>query len=414
MLRPMLMIVLLFPPGTLLAQPLPTAPPESQQVSVSRLARVGTAITGAIDAGDHAGAVWLVARNGRILDWQASGSRDVEASLPMKKDTIFRIYSMTKVVSSVAAMILIEEGRLRLDDEVGTYLPALAGMKVWQGGTETAPDLVATEHPITVKQLLTHTSGLIYGFDSRPIDKVYQEADAMGATSMDEFVGIAATLPLAFQPGERFAYGLGIDVIGAIVEQISGQPFEQFVRARITDPLGMEDTGFDLPPEKHSRIARIYRRGDDGTLEAVEPLADVYPSPGRGFAAGGAGLFSTASDYARFGQMLLNGGELDGVRILGRKTVELMMQNHLAHLDPPTTSPDGGDGFGLGGSVRVSVANAGEAGSVGQFGWSGAASTFFRIDPEEDLMILLLLQQVPFNDGNLIGRVSALVYASLN
>jgi len=398
--------------STAFAQPLPVAAPDSQGFSPQRLGRIQSAIEQEVAAGRYAGAIWLIARNGKIVDWRALGARDREVKLPMEKDTIVRIYSMSKVIASVAAMILVEEGRLRLDDEVGTYLPAFEKMQVWKGGTVERPELVPAERPITIKQLLTHTSGLIYGFGDSPLDKIYQEADPYAANSMAAFVDKAAALPLAFQPGERYAYGFGIDVIGAVVEKVSGQPFDQFVRTRITEPLGMRDTGFDLPADRFGRIARIYRR-ENGTLVPVEPFATVEAAPGKGFAAGGAGMFSTAADYARFGQMLLNGGELDGVRLLGRKTVELMMQNHLAHLDTPTTEPGGGDGFGLGGSVRVNVANAGEPGSIGQFGWAGAATTYFRIDPEERTLMLLLAQHAPFNEDALFQRFATLVYAAL-
>lgn len=395
------------------APPLPEASAESQGISPERLSRLEAVITQSVEAERYAGAVWLIARHGRIVDWQARGYRDLEARLPMARDTIVRIYSMSKVITTVAAMILVEEGRLRLEDEVGTYLPSLARMRVWKGGTESQPVLAPATRPITVKQLLTHTSGLIYGFGDSPLDKVYQKADPYSAPSMQAFLEIAATLPLAFEPGERYAYGFGIDVVGALVETISGQPFERFVKERITAPLDMPDTGFDLPEDRHGRIAKIYTRGKEGGLTPVDPFADVYPAPGRGFAAGGAGMFSTAADYARFGQMLLNGGHLDGVRILGRKTVELMMQNHLAQLDQPTTEPDGGDGFGLGGLVRVNVANANHPGSLGVFGWNGAATTLFRIDPREDTMVLLLTQHTPYNEDDLFGRFLTLFYASL-
>lgn len=394
------------------AQPLPTASPESKGFSPERLARIRAFVEDEIKANRYAGAIWLIARNGHIVDFQAVGQRDREAGLPMEKDTIVRIYSMSKVITSVAAMILVEEGRLRLDDEVGTYIPEFRTMNVWQGGTAECPRVKPAERPITIKQLLTHTSGLIYGFGDGPLDELYRKTDPYASNSMAEFVKKAAALPLAFEPGERYSYGFGIDVIGAVVEKIAGQPFEEFVRTRITEPLGMRDTGFDLPQDRFDRIARIYRR-DKGTLVPAEPFATVEPAPGKGFAAGGAGMFSTASDYARFGQMLLNGGELDGVRILGRKTVELMMQNHLAHLDPPTTEPGGGLGFGIGGSVRVNVANQNEPGSIGQFGWAGAATTLFQIDPKEQTMMLLLTQHAPFNEGELFRRFMTLAYAAL-
>ena len=398
------------------AQSLPTAKPETEGFSPERLSRVHAMLKRHVDEGKHAGVISLVLRHGRVIDAQTYGSRDLAAKLPMEPDTIVRIYSMSKVISSVAVMILHEEGRLKLDDKVGKYLPALAKMKVFAGGTAKKPRLVDARREFTIKDLLTHTSGLIYGFGNQPIDEIYRDAKTLESPSMDAFVAKLATLPLAFQPGEKYGYGLGIDVLGAVVEKVSGSTFERFVEERITKPLGMTDTGYDVPETKRSRMAKVYTLDKANALVEVQEdqLAGVYPEPGRGFAAGGAGMFSTIGDYARFGQMLLNGGELDGVRILGRKTVELMMTNHLNHLAVPTTSPAGNEGFGLGGRVRIDLAKGNQLGSVGQFGWSGAATTYFDIDPKEQTVMLVFTQHFPFNQHGLFWQFSTLVYAALN
>ena len=409
-----LLALLLIAPAVY-AQPLPLASPESQGLSSERLARLHAMLDRQVKEEKQAGIVSLVARNGRIVDWQTYGLRDREQKLAMDKDTIVRMYSMSKVISSVAVMVLVEENRLRLTDPVGKYLPKLEKMKVFVGGSAKKPKLVDATRQITVKDLLTHTAGFIYGFGRTEIDTIYRDANLLESPSMDAFIDKLATLPLAHQPGQRYAYGLNIDVLGAIVEKVAGMKFEQFVEERVTRPLGMVDTGYDVPEAKRARLAKVYTPDKEGKLGVVPEaqLAGVYPEPGRGFAAGGAGMFSTVGDYARFGQMLLNGGELDGVRILGRKTVELMMTNHLNHLARPTTGGDDAFGFGLGGRVRIDLARGNAPGSLGQFGWSGAATTYFDIDPKEQTMILLVAQHFPFNQHDLFGQASMLIYASL-
>jgi CubicO group peptidase (beta-lactamase class C family) len=397
------------------AQPLPAASAESEGFSTERLERVHAMLRKQVDEGRHTGIISLIARHGRIVDWQTYGSRDRAAGLPMEKDTIVRIYSMSKVISTVAVMILHEEGRVKLDDKASKYLPALAKMRVFAGGTAAKPRLEPARREITIKDLLTHTSGLIYGFGNAPIDEIYRSAKLLESPSMDAFIARLATMPLAFQPGERFGYGLSIDVLGAIVERVSGMPFERFVEERITKPLGMVDTAYDVPEAKRSRLAKVYSLDKSKAFVEVPDaqLAGAFAEPGRGFAAGGAGMFSTIADYARFGQMLLNGGELDRVRILGRKTVELMMANHLNRLPTPTTAAGNGEGFGLGGRVRIDLAMGNQLGSVGQFGWSGAATTYFDIDPKEQTLMLVFAQHFPFNQHGLFWQFSTLVYASL-
>lgn len=396
------------------AQPLPTASPAEAGFAPDRLERLHGRMQRFVDEGRHAGILTLIARNGRVVDVRAHGLRDREQSLPMERDTIVRIYSMTKVVTSVAVMMLVEEGRLRLDDPVAMYLPALAKPMVFTGGTAAAPQLTESTRPITIRHLLTHTSGYIYGFGRDEIDKVYQEAKLFEARTVDGFISTAARLPLGVQPGQRFWYGISTDILGAVVEQVADRPFDDFVRERITAPLGMADTGFTVPEGKRARLAKVYTTGKDGTLTPVPVDGVPYPdAQGRLFASGGGGLFSTIDDYARFGQMLLNGGELDGVRLLGRKTVETMRTNHLAHLERPTTDDSQSDGFGLGGAVRLDLAGGSPLGSVGQFGWSGAATTYFTIDPAEGVLALAFAQHMPFNEHDLFGVFSTMMYAAL-
>jgi CubicO group peptidase (beta-lactamase class C family) len=399
--------------ATLAADQLPTSSPQSQGISPERLERLHAFLGEEIEAKRYSGGVLLVARNGRVVDWRAFGLRDRESGLAMEKDTIVRIYSMSKIITTVAAMILVEDGRIRLDDPVEKYLPSLAKRRVWAGGTEKKPAPVAAKRPITIKHLLTHTSGFIYGFGDSPVDKRYQKADAYASSSMDAFVATMAKLPLAFQPGEKFGYGFGIDLAGAVIEKVTGQTLDQYVAAKITGPLAMVDTGYSVPPNKRSRLAKIYSRDKkDGTLKAADVIASVTVDLDR-FARGGAGMFSTIADYARFGQMLLNGGELDGTRVLARKTAELMLANQLVSLAQPTTEPGGGYGFGYGGGVRVNLGGEGVPGSLGQFGWSGAATTYFNIDPKENTMVLLFMQHFPYNEDDVFARVSSIFYSSL-
>jgi CubicO group peptidase (beta-lactamase class C family) len=404
-------------PGGAFAQSLPTASPESQGFSGERLERLHKRMHEFVTEGKHVGVVVLIARNGKIVELLPFGMRDREQKLRMEEDTIFRIYSMSKVIASVAAMILHEEGRLKLDDPISKYLPTFAKPKVMTGGTAKAPVLVAAKKPITVKELLTHTSGYIYGFGKDPIDQIYNNSKVLQAGTMAAFLERAAKLPLVQQPGQSFRYGISIDLLGAVVEKVSGQTLDAFIESRITGPLGMKETAFSVPVEKRPRVAKVYTTGKDGQLTEAKSLVPgeiPYPDEqGRLFPSGGGGMFSTIGDYARFGQMLLNGGELDGVRILGRKTVELMEANHLSGLTRETLDSNDYDGFGLGGSVRVSLPRGSRLGSVGQYGWSGAATTDFRIDPQEHLMTLVFAQHFPFNEHDLFWHVSTLTYAAL-
>ena len=409
-----LLLLCLTWPVTVGAQtPLPTASPESEGFDASRLNLLDARLKEFVDAGKHAGIVLLVARDGKIVDWKAWGQRDRERGLPMERDTIVRIYSMSKVVTTVAVMQLFEQGRLKLDDPVEEYLPAFARRRVFAGGTAKAPRVVAAKRSITIKDLLTHTSGYRYAnmYSKGEYDDLVAAAKVEEAPSLDEAMSRLVRLPLAHQPGERFSYGLGLDILGAVVEKITGQPFGDYVSEHICAPLKMADTAYAVPAAKRDRLARVYATNKQGTLEPVEKL--MMTSIDGTVPWGGAGMFSTIGDYARFGQMLLNGGELDGVRILGRKTVELMEANQLNHMSKPTHQFSDADGFGFGGAVRIDLAKGNQLGSVGQFGWTGAATTYFNIDPAERTMVLLFAQHFPHDEHGVFFQLSTLFYASL-
>jgi CubicO group peptidase (beta-lactamase class C family) len=383
--------------AALTAQPLPVSSPEKEGFSTDRLERLHARFDEFVKTGKRAGAISLVIRNGKIVDWKTYGYRDVEAKLPMEKDTICRIWSMSKVVTSVAVMMLVEEGKIALADPLDKFIPEFKETRVLTGGLADHPETVPAVRPITVKHLLTHTSGLTYTWGNDTVSELYRRAKIFEGSSLKEFVARVAKIPLTSQPGERFNYGVNIDVLGYLVEVVSGMPFDQFVQTRITNPLQMKDTHFVLPPEKRSRLAKTYQIKDGKLAEANLDAARFDEH----VPFGGMGLYSTIGDYARFGQMLVNYGHLGGVRLLGRKTVELMTVNHLNDLKVPSIDPIGAYGFGLGGSVHLDIAKGRIPGSVGDFGWDGAASTYFRMDPKEKLVALLFQQYMPFDKPSL-------------
>jgi CubicO group peptidase (beta-lactamase class C family) len=394
--------------------PLPTAAPDKLGFAPDRLELLHQGLRRIVDEGRCSGFVTLVARHGQIADWRTYGYRDLEARLPMEKDTIFRFYSNSKLITSVGAMVLFEEGRLALDAPIETYLPALADRKVFVGGTVENPELVDARSPVTVRQLLTHTSGFIYDFGGDDVvTQIFRKANPLDATSLDDFVARAAKVPLAFQPGTTFRYGISTDLLGAVIEKVSGKDLETFLQEAVLRPLRMTDTSFDVAPEKMSRLAKNYRRGKDGKLFEAEIVSSSYAEPGRGFPSGGGGMFSTAADYARFAQMLLNGGELDGVRILGRKTVEYMTLNHLTRTDKPTHQYSECRGFGLGAEVVIDPAKCPGLCSRGQFGWYGAATTYCQIDPQEELLAIALFQHFPMDEPKVFERFANGYYSAL-
>jgi CubicO group peptidase (beta-lactamase class C family) len=369
--------------------PLPIATPEDIGLSSTALTRLGTVLSGEAASGRVPGAVALIARRGRVAYFESFGRRDPANGAPMTKDTIFRIYSMTKPIVSVAAMMLWEEGRFLLSDPIAKYLPELAAPKVAvQRGTEI--ELVPQARPITVQDLLRHTSGLTYEFrGSGPVHKMYMTAKIYNRhQSNADQVAALSKMPLLHQPGSKWEYSRSTDVLGRLVEVLSGLRLGDYLQRNILAPLGMIDTDFHVPSPKHARLAEAFAKDPD--TGATVQLINVKEAPM--FESGGGGLVSTASDYARFLQLLLNGGRLDGVRLLSRKTVELMTADHLG---PITGAPDlllPGYGFGLGFAVRLQAGIAPVPGSIGQYFWGGLAGTTFWVDPAEQLFALMLIQ----------------------
>jgi len=358
-----------------------------------------------VDAGEMPGAVLLVARHGKVAALEAVGYQDRNAKTPMKTDSIFRIASLTKPIVSVAAMMLVEEGRLLLHDPVAKYLPEFKDTQV--AVQKTGPDgktewtLERQHRPMTIQDLFRHTAGLTYGqFDNSHVDQLYVQTGILSREqTLEEQVKKLAALPLKHQPGTTFDYSLAVDVLGRVIEVISGQTLDVFIKTRITAPLGMVDTGFWVEPTNHARIAEPQTNPATG-----KPYIDRPVTSRPKLLNGGGGMVSTASDYARFAQMVLNGGQLEGRRYLSRKSVELMTANHLppnvrytdrtltvwANLSP---TPDYGTGFGLGFAVRTEQGRSSMQGSVGEFWWSGATGTNFVADPKEKLILVLLTQQ---------------------
>jgi CubicO group peptidase (beta-lactamase class C family) len=385
---------------------LPSAGAESEGMSAERLSRLSTGMKELIEQGRLAGSVTMVSRHGRVVEFDAAGKRDIAANMPMQKDSIFRIYSMSKPITGVAMMMLFEEGKWQLNDPVAKYIPEFAKLKVY--GTDANNNVVMKDqaHPLTMRELMSHSGGFTYGFFSNtPVDKLQLEADVLNTTNtLDEFVKRVAKLPLNSQPGTEWHYSISVDIQGYIVQKLSGMPFEEYLEKRIFKPLGMVDTAFYVPNEKLNRFAEFYSYDKDGKLQAVgvkEGLNhDFAAKPA--MSSGGGGLVSTATDYMRFCQMLLNGGQLDGVRLLSPLTVELMRTNVLAP-NIPILAP--GAGFGLDFAVYTDPVAAGGYFGKGTYFWGGAAGTWFWIDPVNDLIVLGMIQQAAGTGAVAAGAV---------
>lgn len=381
-------------PPTVLTQ----AQKAEEGISRARLARLDEFMKTTIRAGNYPGAVTMISRHGRIVELRQYGHRDLARKTPMTADSIFRIYSMTKTIASVAVLMLMEEGKLSLDDPVGKFIPAFSEIKVFEGGTIDAPQLRTPRQPITIRQLLTHTAGFAtHGANDDIAMTRFNRIDLHTLPTLAAYADYVAHQWLALNPGEQFRYdGVSIEVASRLVEVVSGMPFDVFLRQRILTPLKMADTGFSVAAENRRRVVDLVTTDATGQLilaathSAAHPGDSLNPYP-----SGAGGLYSTARDYLRFCQMLLNGGTLDGVSILGRKTVELMMMNHLGDAIVPAGALGKGEGFGLGGYVVMDVARRGRPGSPGQFGWLGAASTYYTIDRKENLIAMLLMQHLP-------------------
>ena len=400
---------------------LATTTPQSVGLDAARIQRVTELFSDYVDSGKLPGTVALIARHGRIAYSSSLGVKDVASGSPMTDDTIFRIYSMTKPITTVAAMTLYEEGKFLLDDPVAKYIPELEGLQVLVGDETGGAELVDPVRPITIQDLMRHTSGFTYGvFGDTMVDRMYRDAGMMGGdVPLSEFITKLSKLPLLYQPGTHWQYGVSVDVLGYLIEVLSGQTLDRFLAERVFVPLDMRDTGFYVPAEKLSRFATCYSPDRDAAkgnehlpLKAIdEPSTSDYAKMPR-FLSGGGGLVSTARDYARFLQMLLNGGELDGRRILGPSTVAFMTRNQLP-ADALRRNPLRGAGFGLGFAVVLDGPATGVLNSEGEYNWGGYASTEFWVDPEEDLFAIFMTQLIPSGTYPLKNEFKVALYQAL-
>ncbi len=399
--------------------------PETVGLSSERLARIETHLDRRYIAPQKiAGALTLVSRKGEVAYLSTLGQMDIERAKPMTEDTIFRIYSMTKPITSVGLMMLYEHGHFQLDDPVYKFIPEWRDLRVYQLGNH--PNWVTTpcERPMTIRDLFTHMSGLTYDFMERTnIDRAYRRLHVGRDRQKDlrSMVESLATLPLEFSPGTAWNYSVSTDVLGYLIEVISGVPLDEYFRTEIFEPLGMVDTGFTVPEDEIDRFAANYTRGRDKKPRLEDdPATSVYAKP-TSFFSGGGGLVSTAADYLQFCRMLLNGGELDGRRFLGRKTLELMTSNHLPDGRDLTNFATGafsettyeGVGFGLGFSVQLDPAVSQIVGSRGEFAWGGAASTAFWVDPSEELITIFMTQLMPSGSFNFRGQLKSIIYPAI-
>ena len=397
--------------------------PEDVGLSTPRLARITQWMRGWVDSGRLPGLLVAVVRDDRVAWFETCGYRDVDAKRAVEPDTIYRIYSMTKPVTTVAALMLYEEGCFQLDDPVATFIPAFAETRVFASGDAESFATVPLARPVTVHDLMVHTSGLTYGFQhEHAVDALYRnhriEFNA-NVGPLADLVEATAAQPLVFQPGTRWNYSVSTDVLGRLVEIWSGVPLDTFLAERIFGPLGMGDTGFQVQDGQGARLASNYVQADAGGLSLAEPAHESRFLEPAVTLSGGGGLVSTASDYLRFMRMLRAHGTLEGTRILGRKSVALMTMNHLpgdlVDMGRPRFAemPFAGIGFGLGVSVVLDPAKARILGSPGEYAWGGMASTAFWIDPVEDLLVLLLTQLMPSSTYPIRRELRVLTYQAL-
>jgi CubicO group peptidase (beta-lactamase class C family) len=399
------------------------ATPEAEGFSSERLKRLDTHMQALVDQGHLPGAITLVARHGKVVSYEVFGKTAIGGA-PMTKDTIFRIYSQSKPVTGVAMMILFEEGKWRLDDPVTKFVPEFAHLQVYKGQNPDGTFITepATRVP-TMREIMSHTGGFAYGLRTdQPVEKAYRDSGLLGSKTQAEFLGTLVKLPLASQPGTEWRYSVSVDIQGLIVERLSGLSLADFMKTRIFDPLKMTDTAFWVPPAKSDRLAALYI--PDPKTRALKPadnfmVLDVTKPPA--IASGGGGLVSTTADYARFAQMLLNGGQLDGARILAPGTIKLMASNHLSDIvmgaPGASFSPAKGAGFGLDFAVVTDPARAGTLQGEGTYSWGGAAGTWFWIDPKNDLfmlgMIHILAKEIDPALAKIDDDAATLVYQAL-
>ncbi len=399
-------------PAATHARALATAAPESVGISSERLARLDAGMKKEVDDQKVAGLVTLLERHGKIIDYKAYGKLDVRKPDAMQKDSIFRIYSMTKPVTGVAMMMLYEEGKWQINDPVARYIPEFAHLKVYTGKNEDgSPKLEDAHRSMTMRELMTHTAGLGYVLSANnPVDKMIIDQNVLNAGApLQTMINGLAKIPLLAQPGTRWSYSIAVDVQGYLIEKFSGESFADFARKRIFEPLGMRDTGFYVPQDKLARLAQVHTgAGANLAVDTNRPDPAVVPQG----ASGGGGLFSTAIDYARFCQMLLNGGELNGHRLLAPRTVE-MMRTNIVNPEPLKTMPPG-TGWGMDFQIVTDAAAAGEAVSTGTYSWFGIAGTWFWIDPVKDLAFVGMVQHQNLGATRPIHALSrSLVYQAI-
>lgn len=400
----------------LAAQDAKIVAPESVGLSSERLARLDKAMQDDIDQEKTGGIVVLVARHGSIAYHKAFGMADIESGEKMRTDHLFRLYSMTKPVTSVALLMLYEEGKFQLSDPLEKHIPAFKDVKVF-GGFDNNGKMVLEEpkRKITIHDVFRHTAGFGYGgTDDSPVNKAYREAgiDFAKLDSLKDLVDKLAKVPLLYHPGERWVYSVAHDVQAYLVEHFSGMPFDKFVHTRIIEPLGMKDAVFGIPKEYLSRYTTNYAQAKEGGIQSIDKPENSNYARYTEHPFGGLSLSSTTMDYYLFAQMLLNRGRLNNTQLLGKKTVELMTTNNLPPQVPDIGSMGGGTGYGLGVSVLLNPARSANLSSVGQFGWGGAATTWVIVDPKEDMISLYFTQFMP-TDINLISRFQTLVYQSI-
>jgi CubicO group peptidase (beta-lactamase class C family) len=374
--------------------------PESVGFSSERLGKLDSGMKSLVDARKVAGMVTVLARHGKIVEEKTYGYADVASQKPMQKDTIVRIYSMTKPITGIAMMMLYEEGKWKPSDPIARYIPEFRDLKVYSGVDKDGnPTFDKPGHAPTMGELMSHTAGFTYGvFGATPVDKMYQEAQLLNAPTLQDFIDRVAKLPLLYQPGEGWVYSISVDIQGYLVEKLSGRPFADFVRERIFLPLGMKDTGFYVPAEKLDRVASIYQ--SDAVAGAKAMPTDPGISQPPGLPSGGGGLYSTAGDYLRFAQMVLNGGQLNGVRLVAPSTVELMRTNHVSD-EVKNARKFGigyyqmqpGLGFGYDFAILEDTRKLGSTAGNGTFLWDGVAGTWFWIDPTNDVVFVGIIQR---------------------
>ncbi|WP_246747856.1 serine hydrolase domain-containing protein [Methylobacterium sp. SD274] len=405
-------------------QDLPLTDPKALGLCPERLERVDAWMRRLVEEGKLAGLSVMLSRRGETAFFRAHGLADIARATPFAADTITRIYSMTKPLTSVAVMMLYEEGRFQLDDPITRFLPEFTDMRVFTGGNRVKAETVPAQRPITIRDLLTHTAGFTYGFmEATLVDALYRQNGVDFGENQDaslaEVVARLARQPLLAQPGAEWNYSVATDLLGHLVAVVSGQDFGDFLKTRVIDPLGMVDTDFYVPADKVSRLAANYSLFRDRSLKLYDDAVGSRFATKPAIASGGGGLVSTASDYMRFCRFILGRGALDGVRLLGRKTVELMLMNHLggdlASMGQPRFSESSytGIGFGLGFSVMLDPARAQIVGTPGEVAWGGLASTSFWIDPAEDLAVVMLAQLIPSSALPIRRELRVLTYAAL-